>query len=420
VTGALFDLDKWQEVLHTLRRNKLRTLMTALGVMWGIFMLVLMLGFGNGLERGVMKNMVGFVSNSVYVWGQRTSKPYKGLAPGRSIRFTTRDIAAIENGVSGIWALAPRNQLGGWRDGNNVTYGQKTGNFGVMGDYPALLHIENMDILAGRFINDADMEGKRKVTVIGQHVKEVLFGAEDPIGKYVKIRGAFFRVVGVHRSNQPGQQGDRANSTLYVPFSTFQVAFNNGQRVGWFAIAALPEVSGEQLEREIRRTLAANHWVHPDDGQAIGSYNAAEKFGRMQNLFRGIRFFIWFVSLATLMAGALGVSNIMLISVKERTREIGVRKAIGATPASIVMMVLQESVVLTALAGYLGLFVGVVTLELVGSLVRGTSGPLAAPEIDFGVALVAGGILMVIGLVAGIAPARHAATIRPVVALRTE
>lgn len=417
----MFDLDKWQEVLHTLRRNKLRTIMTAAGVMWGIFMLVLMLGFGNGLERGVMHNMVGFVSNSVYVWGQRTSMPYQGLAPGRRIRFTTRDIDAIKSEVPGIEALAPRNQLGGWQDGNNVTHGAKTGNFGVMGDYPELVLVDDLEVLAGRFINQSDMLDKRKVVVIGQHVREVLFAEGEPaIGQFVKIRGIFFRVVGVQRSRLPGQQGERGNSTLYVPFSTFQVAFNNGDRVGWFAVVARPEVAGARLEQAIRRALKTNHRVHPDDSSALGSYNAAEKFERMQNLFIGIKAFIWFVSLATLLAGALGVSNIMLISVKERTKEIGVRKALGATPAAVVAMVLQESLMLTALSGYVGLTVGVLALEGVSALVGESNGPLAAPSIDLSVALIATAVLIVVGIVAGLAPARHAAAIRPVEALRAE
>ena len=417
----MFDLDKWYEVLHTLRRNKLRTVLTAAGVLWGIFMLVLMLGFGNGLERGVMKNMVGFVSNSVYVWAQRTSKPYQGLGPGRRIRFSTQDIRAIESSVSGIAALAPRNQLGGWQEGNNVTFGSKTGNFGVMGDYPALIEVDNIEVLEGRFINSRDMADKRKVTVIGQHVRDVLFEpGHSPIGEYVKIRGVFFRVVGVQRSNLPGQEAERGNSTLYIPFTTFQVAFNNGERVGWFAVAAHADVPGAELEANMRRALRVTHRVHPEDTQAFGSYNAAEKFNRMQSLFVGVKAFIWFVSVATLMAGALGVSNIMLISVKERTREIGVRKTLGATPAAIVWMVLQEAVVLTVLAGYLGLFLGVVTLEGVASLVSGDSGPLAAPSIDLSVALVAALVLVLLGALAGVAPARHAANIRPVVALRSE
>ncbi|HEY6728374.1 MAG TPA: ABC transporter permease, partial [Polyangiaceae bacterium] len=250
---------------------------------------------------------------------------------------------------------------------------------------------------------------------------EVLFEpGRSPIGEYVKIRGLFFRVVGVQRSSLPGQEGERGNSTLYVPFSTFQVAFNNGNRVGWFAVAAHPDVPGPELEAAMRRALSVTHRVHPDDKQAFGSYNAAEKFNRMQSLFIGVKAFIWFVSIATLMAGALGVSNIMLISVKERTREIGVRKTLGATPAAIVWMVLQEAVVLTVLAGYLGLFLGVVALEAVASLVPAGSGPLAAPSVDLNVAVIAAAVLLVLGAVAGVAPARQAAKIRPVVALRSE
>ncbi|HEX9618942.1 MAG TPA: ABC transporter permease [Polyangiaceae bacterium] len=419
---SVFDLDKWQEIFSTLRRNKLRTVMTAIGVFWGIFMLVLMLGFGNGLKFGVQKNMLGFAANSVYVWGQRTSKPHHGLPPGRRVRFRTQDIEALERDVAGIELLAPRIQLGGWRDGNNVTRGERTGNFGVMGDYPAFAGIEGIFPDRGRFINPLDLERRRKVVVIGDQVKRLLFSDhENPIGQYVRIRGVYFQVVGTFRSDRPGDQGDRANQTLHVPFSTFQMAFNAHHDVGWFAITGKPDVDAEELEQRVRKALLERHGVAPDDPQALGSFNAAERFGQVRSLFGGIEFFIWFVGVATMLAGVLGVSNIMLISVKERTKEIGVRKALGATPASIVALIVQEALALTTLAGYLGLVAGVLALEGFSRFVgTDASGPLGSPAIHLGTALAATGVLVVAGLISGIAPARHAAKIQPVEALRAE
>lgn len=415
----MFDLDKWQEVFSTLRRNKLRTLMTACGIFWGIFAMVLMLGFGNGLRLGVTRNMDGFVTNSVYVWGQRTSKPYKGLAPGRWVRFKKEDIAAILRQVPQIKALAPRIQLGGWRDGNVVTYGTHQGNFGVMGDYPGVNQVESIVPSRGRLINDLDIARNRKVTVIGAQVARILFGQQNPIGKYVKIRGVHFQVVGVHRSDRPGEEGDRNNNMLMIPFTTFQAAFSAHNDVGWFGMVAHAHVSAEEMERAVREVLYRQHTIHPDDENALGSYNAAKAFNKVQTLFTGVRFFVWFVSMATLFAGVLGVSNIMLISVKERTKEIGVRKALGATPLSVVSLVVQEAAVLTALAGYVGLVVGVLALELTAASLTG-EGPLGAPSIDLTTALIAAVVLFVAGLIAGIAPAQHAARIQPVQALRDE
>jgi putative ABC transport system permease protein len=417
----MLDLDRWQEVLLTLRHNKLRAVLTASGVAWGVFMLVLMLGFGAGLERGVRSNMVGFTANSVFMWGQRTSMPHAGFLPGRYVGFMTEDIKAIEEGVIGMKALAPRIQLGGWQDGNNITNGSKTGNFGVMGDYPQLAEIEGLELVFGRFLNARDIQERRKVAVLGEHVRSVLFGDDKaPLGRYVKVRGVQFQVIGIFESRQPGEQGEKGNATVHIPFSTFQIAFNGKNRVGWFAVVADDHASAETLEHDVREVLKKQHKVHPDDDQAVGAYNAAQKFGKVQSLFTGVRFFTWFVSIATLLAGALGVSNIMLISVKERKREFGVRKALGATPRSIVALVMQEALLLTTLAGYIGLLTGVFGLELLGEVLADTGGPLGRPSIDVRAALGAFAALCVTGVLAGLAPAQHAAKIRPVVALRAE
>lgn len=416
----MIDLDSWQEVFSTLQKNVLRTAMTAWGVFWGTFMLVAMLGFGNGLEAGVNRNMLGFVANNVYAWGQQTSLAFAGLSPGRRVRLELADADALRS-LPGVVAVAPTIELGGWRDGNNVSYQHKTGNFGVRGEHPDQARVGLDRPYRGRFINELDMDLRRKVAVIGDGVRRQLFGADaDPIGHYISIRNIHFQVVGVIHSEQPGDEGDRQNSSLMIPLSTFEAAFNSGGRVGAMAVRLDDAADSEQTERSIRQTLGARHRVHPQDPNAVGSFNLSKRHQRAQTLFRGIRAFVWFVCVATLLAGALGVSNIMLISVKERTREFGIRKALGATPASIVRLVLAEATVLTLLAGYLGVIAGVLAIELTARWVGSGSGPLGAPSIDLGVALVATLVIAACGMLAGAAPARHAARIHPVVALRAE
>jgi len=416
----MIDLDSWHEVFSTLQKNLLRTSMTAWGVFWGTFMLVAMLGFGSGLESGVNRSMLGFFANNVYTWGQATTRAFGGLSPGRPIRLDLDDVAAVRN-LPGVEAVAPGIDLGGWRDGNNVSYEDKTGNFGIRGESPDQARVGLDHPYRGRFVNEIDMDLKRKVAVIGETVRTTLFSDQvDPIGKYLSVRNVHFQVVGVVHSEQPGDEGDRVNSSVSIPLATFQAAFNTGSRVGALGVRLGADVDAELMERRIRDVLGARHRVHPEDPNAIGAFNLAKAHRRVQNLFRGIRAFVWFVCLATLTAGALGVSNIMLISVKERTREFGVRKALGATPASIIRLVLAEASLLTLLAGYLGVVAGVLGLELVSRWVQDASGPLGAPSIDVVAALVATAVIGVAGLLAGIAPARHAARIHPVEALRAE
>ncbi|HTM23193.1 MAG TPA: ABC transporter permease [Kofleriaceae bacterium] len=418
---GLLDLDTWQEIWATVRMNRLRTALTALGVFWGMLMLLFMLGSGNGLERGVTRNMTDFATNAVYVWGQRTTMPYNGLPPGREVEYTNEDIEALQHQVAGIEYLAPRVQLGGWRDGNNVTRGTKTGNFQVMGDFPAFERIQPVRFAGGRFIDPLDIAERRKVAVIGNGVADVLFApGEDPIGQHIKIRGVYFEIIGLFRPRKGGDEGDRAGNMIHIPFTTFQQAFNSNNKVGWFAITGHADVSAASLEQKVREVLARRHDIDPEDRQAIGSFNAEKEFRKITTLFGGIRLFIWFVGLLTLFAGAVGVSNIMLIAVKERTKEIGVRKALGATPRSIVGLVLQESIVLTSLAGYLGLVAGVLVLEVLGRLVGPDSSIFANPQVDIRVALLGTGVLVIAGAFAGIIPARHASRIHPVEALRAE
>jgi putative ABC transport system permease protein len=418
----MIDLDAWQEVGATLRKNPLRTALTGLGVLLGIVILMVMLGFGAALERGVTRTMAGFAANAVFVWGQRTSVPHQGLPANRSISFDNADVEALRR-LPEIQHLAPRNQLGGFMGGFNVRYQGKTGSFSVAGDVPALQHVSLPVMKAGRFLDDLDLAERRKVCVIGTGVVDQLYPpGREPIGSYLEISGVYFQVVGVFGTRQAGQQGDRAINTIHVPFTTFQQAFNVGDRVGWFAITGRPGVDAAALERAIRALLGQRHRVAPEDELAIGAWNAGKEFAKMQDLFVIINVVLAFAGVMTLAAGVVGVSNIMLISVRERTREIGVRKALGARPTTIVAMVVREAVALTVAAGYLGLVAGVALLEL-GSWAIARAGdqvPLGPMEVGLGPAAGAAAILVVFGALAGLIPAYHAARIQPVEALRTD
>lgn len=423
---SIFDVERWQEIWSILAKNKLRTTLTALGVFWGILLLLLLIGVGNGLERGAQRSMAGFRTNSIFVWGERTGLPYRGLNPGRNIQFDNGDIEAIRRSVRGLEALAPRDSLGGFGGGARVMRGDKTGAFSVMGEMADIQVIQPMLLVKGRFLNPLDIEESRKVAVIGTQVVSELFPrAEDPISKYIEVNGMQFMVVGVVRSQASGDQADRQNKVVQIPLTTFQRSFQRGNNVGWFALSVLPEVSSAEIEQEVRAVLMRRHLVAPNDEEALGSFNGEKEFRKIEALFTGISSFVWFVGVCTMLAGVVGVSNIMLITVKERTKEIGVRKALGATPASVVGLVMQEAIVLTSFAGYAGVVAAVGVLEGVSTLIAGMAKGGGVmffhdPTIDLKVALVATAILVVSGCFAGLMPASHAAGISPVEALRAE
>lgn len=420
---SLFDSDRWDEIFSSLKKNKLRTALTAFGVFWGIFMLIIMLGSGNGLRNGVTKNFGGTATNSVFIWTRSTSIPYAGLPEGRWFNMKNEDMEVLRNEVPEIEHLAPRNQLRGYRGGNNVSYQTKAGNFSVMGDYPDIAFISPMDIVQGRFINHLDIEEKRKVAIIGTNVRDVLFGENvDPINKNVKVNGVFFKVVGVWKTKKTGNEGERDSQTLYIPFTTFQKAFNYGNIVGWLAVSAKPNSSATIVEEKVQKILKQRHKVAPEDDRAFGSFNAQETFEQMQGLFNGISTLIWVVGTGTLLAGIIGVSNIMLIIVKERTKEIGVRRAIGASPSSIVVQIILEAIVLTSMAGYFGLVLGVGVTEMIANILGEASGDsmFTNPTIDLNVAVTALFILIFSGALAGLIPASKAVKIKPIEALRAE
>ena len=417
----MFDSDRWQEIYSSLKKNKLRTFLTAFGVFWGIFMLIIMLGSGKGLENGVKNNFGGSATNSVFLWAQRTSIAYAGLPKGRYFNMKNEDIVALKREISEIEYLVPRNQLRGYGEGNNVSHNNKSGIFSVMGDYPQVWNINPMEILQGRFLNHYDIEDRRKVVVIGTRVRDVLFGKKDPINGNVKINGVFFKVVGVWKSKKKGNGGESNSETLFIPFTTFQKAFNYGNIVGWIAATINPEVDATVVEEKIKNVLKSRHKVALEDDRAFGSFNAQKEFKKLNSLFGGIAMLIWVVGTGTLIAGIIGVSNIMLIVVKERTKEIGIRRAIGATPASIVGQIMLEAITITSVAGYFGLIFGIILTEVLAEAIGdGGGGMFMNPTIDLRIALTALTILIIAGAFAGLIPARKAIKIKPIDALRAE
>jgi len=414
----MFDLDRWQEIYSTLRKNKLRTIMTAFGVFWGIFMLVVMLGAGRGLENGITAGMGDFATNSAFMWTQTTTIPYKGFPKGRWFTFTNEDIKALRDNVPEIDMLAPRIQRGGVP----VIYGLNTGAYSVQGDYPDFNHIDPVEILEGRFINDIDINAARKVAVVGKKVIADLFRYdEDPIGKYIRIQGVYFQIVGVFASKHSGGWGENQEQCITLPFTSMQKVFNIGNRVYFFAMTSKPKVSVSQTLEKAKAMMLARHSCSPDDKEAIGTNDVEEEFKKISLLFSGIKALVWLVSISTLLAGIIGISNIMLQVVKERTREIGIQRAIGARPRIIISSIMLEAIVLTAIAGYLGLVCGVGVVEIVNYAFPPSPNTMFAnPEVHFATAITSLGILIVSGALAGLIPAYRAIKVKPIDALRYE
>ncbi|HVA98812.1 MAG TPA: ABC transporter permease [Bacteroidia bacterium] len=417
----MFDIDKWQEILATINKHKLRTLLTAFGVFWGIFMLVLLMGTGKGLQNGVYRDFANLATNSVFVWAEKTSVPYHGLQPGRFIQLTNEDTKALKENIPEINYIAPRLNLSGEF---SVSRDTKNGSFQVLGTTPDIRQIKAVNISDGRFLDELDGTENRKIAVIGPRVVQVLFGQDEPIGQYINIKGSFFKVVGVFKlENTSGGDGRDESQTIYIPLSTLQRTFDQVNYVGSYAINIKPGISVAPVEKKIKAFLEQKHDISPNDARAIGSWNAEKEFQNISGLFTGINIFNWIVGIGTIIAGIVGVSNIMLIIVKERTREIGVRKALGATPWSIVSLIIQESVVITSVSGYMGLVCGVGTIQGVSYLMNKfdiKSDYFSNPEINFHMAIIATIILVIAGTLAGLIPALKASKINPIEALRTE
>jgi putative ABC transport system permease protein len=423
---SLIDLDHWHEILQTMQRNRLRTFLTACGVFWGVFMLVVMLGFGRGMQKGVQSEFGIFAFNTVFVWGQQTELAHQGRQPGRQIRLTMDDVTPLRR-FAGVDLVLPRNQFDGRSGrGSVVSRGDKSQSFAVSGEEAEYQRLEPLQMSRGRFLNPADVAEARKVAVIGRRVVEGLFGrGADPTGQTIMVNGISFTVVGVYRTDESGPRGDWFAGRVFLPRSTFARAFSAGAFISGMAVLVGPGRRSTDVEQEVRAFLMARHHIHADDLRAIGSFNREKEFKKVDSLFVAIQALSWFVGLLTLLAGALGVSNIMMITVAERTREIGIRKALGATPVTIMSQIVAEATVLTALAGYLGLVAGVAVLEVAAQIMtRLPRGPgpqvMANPELDLSIAITATIVLTVAGALAGLAPARVAVGIRPVAALAHE
>ena len=417
----MIDLDRWQEIWFTLKQHKLRTTLTAFGVFWGIFMLVILLGAGKGLENGAIEGFGG-KTNTVFIWvGGKTQIPYKGLPTGRRASLNDGDLDALRT-LPELGLSSGVNNLGGYQSNQYIVRKDKTGTFETRGVDAEGFILSGFTVVHGRGINENDFAERRKIVVIGSGVKDVLFEKdENSIAQQIKISGVNFTIVGVFESSS--NNPDDVNMIL-MPNSSLRTTFNQMAWIGHFQIAPIAGVDATILEKKAKAIIMERHKIHPDDLGALGSFNMQKEFDKVLGLFTGIKVFSWIVAIGTIIAGVVGVGNIMLIVVKERTKEIGINKALGATSWHVISTILQETFVLTFISGYLGLTAGVFLLEGITSVLNSTGDASNAmfsnAEIDFTTAIVALVTLMFAGMCAAVLPAMKAANVDPIVALQEE
>ncbi|WP_321316382.1 ABC transporter permease [Labilibaculum sp.] len=408
----MFDLDKWQEIFETIRKNKLRTILTGFSVSWGIFMLIILLGSGNGLQNGVLDQFKQDAVNSLWIYSGRTSLPFSGMKAGRRIQFTNDDYQKTKDSGLDIDKISSRYSI--FRN-NLISYKTEFVNYNIIAVHPDTETLESTSNIKGRFLNNVDIKDFRKVTAISTVVEEALFKREDPIGKYVKINGIPFQVIGVFTD-----YSERDLQRVYVPISTAQKVFNGANRISNMSFTTnTPDIESLQaMEQYLRKSFAVRHKFDLADRRAMWINNNMENYQRTMALFSGIRIFVWIIGIFTIIAGIVGVSNIMIIVVRERTKEIGIRKALGATPNSIVGLVLLESVLITSAAGYIGLVLGVILLEVLAPHTQIEF--FMNPSVDLSVGIQATLVLVFAGLLAGFFPAWKAANVKPIEALAHE
>ncbi len=415
-----FDLDSWSEIVDALSKNKLRSFLTAFGIFWGVFMLVLLMGGGRGLESMLGNVFAGFASNSGFMATATTSMPHKGFREGRQWDLELRDIDRVRNSVPEIDILTPTNT----RWGISAVRDNKKLNVSITGIYPDYLRVSNPRLTAGRSINDTDIAQERKVCIIGSRVAEELFPGEDEIcGQRIQIDGIYYTVIGLSgRTGNGISINGNALTTVEVPFTTLQRAYGLGTKIVMLTYTAKPGYQISAVQDKIEAVVKRAHSIHPDDPQAVIKVNAEAMFTLVDNLFNGISILVWMIGLGTLLSGAIGVSNIMMVTVKERTTEIGIRRAIGATPTDILRQILSESMMLTLLAGMSGITLSVLILQVVETAVNasGTTDGTSTFQISFWLAVGAALLIALLGIVAGLAPALRAMHIRPVEAMRSD
>lgn len=419
----MFNRDRWKEILEVLTTNWFRTLLTAFGVFWGILILIILLSAGKGLENGIKADFGDIATNTMFMWTRSTTKAHMGLPIGRRFRFKVEDVKSISDNIPNLRFISPRNQLGGFGNDNNVVRGLNTGAYNVYGDYPEIINQDPMSITEGRFINQNDIQEKRKIAIIGAGVRNELYDkGEAVMGSYIKIQGVNFMVVGTYKKKSSDGDGEEAQKEIYVPFTSFSQAFNMGNDVGWMAITAHDGTSISSLKEDIVNLMKTKHKIHPEDTRAVGYFDLYEQYNRVESLFGAMSFIAYFVGILVLLSGIIGVSNIMLIVVKERTKEIGIRRALGEDPWSIKKQILLESIFLTIISGMAGIIIGALFIYGINALLD-ANGPVDMflnPSVSLGVVTVALFILILSGLLAGFIPAQSAIKVKPIDALRTE
>lgn len=417
----IFDLNTWQEIFGSIKKNKTRTIITVIGVLWGIFVYIAMAGAAKGLDNGFERAFETVAMNSMFTWAQSTSMPYAGYKTGRRLQLKIQDVTVLQNRIPEIQYIAPRNAKGVFGDAPaKVVRGLKSGDYAIYGDFPIYTKIATKKIYdGGRFINDEDIAQNRKVCVIGERTEKELFEeGENPIGAYIRLDNIYFQVVGVHKYTPGG--GFESDSDVFIPFSTYRKLYNTADNVGWLTIAAYDDADVVQVEKDVKGTLKNIHNVDPKDERAFGAFNLGEVFNKIMGFAKGMTFLSLVVGIATILAGVIGIGNILLIAVKERTKELGVRRALGATPKEVKSQIILESVFLTTIAGVLGIILGAFVLNIVNILTKDGDFPYANPTVPIPYVLGAMGLMIVLGTLIGLIPAQRAVSIKPIDALREE
>lgn len=410
----LVDRDSWQEIYDSLRKNRFRTIVTMIGVWWGILLLIGLLGSARGMENSFNRLFGDFATNSVFIWGEVTSKPFKGFQEGKRVRLTLSDTKIVEKNIEGIEFLVPRNRNQGF-----VVRNFLSGNYTVYGDYPLLDKVQKKKLIHGRFINQSDIDEKKKIVVISEDIYKQLFEKdEEAIGQYIQINNMNFKVVGMFKN---GNANMGPTSDIHIPFTTFQQIYNQGEEILFMMITGKPEYDIKQIELDTKLLLKNLNNIHPKDKRAFGGFNLGREFKKFTGFLTGMQFLTWFVGIATLIAGVFAIGNILLITVKERTKEIGVRRALGATPFEIKRQIVMEAVLLTLVAGLLGIISGGLILMIVDAAFgQGPDATLVNASVSIPVVFLALTILIVLGTLIGLIPAYKATSVKPIDALREE